>query len=173
MEIPVLSPNDVSMAQNAVIDDAMDGEIFFVDHFRQLSEYEEVAQIDISSYLSGKTNKQEALENYIDELTRHTEKARKTVQSINAQMIFHQNALKNVQIDIKNAQSEIESAYINRDSSGISNAIADLDEFVLVQQDHKYGQIFGQQITKEYQSVIVFSENKIQAMQANIPALVQ
>lgn len=172
-EIPILSPNDVSTAQNAVVRDAMDWEIFFVDIFRQLSEYEEVAKIDIPSYLSAKTDKQEALENYIDELARHTEKARITLQAVSSQITFHQNAFKNVQNDIKKAQAEIESAYINRNSSGIINAIADLDEFVLVQQDHKYGQIFGQQIIKEYQSVIQFSENKLQVMQANIPALVQ
>ncbi len=51
--------------------------------------------------------------------------------------------------------------------------LADLDEFVLVQQDHKYGQIFAEQITKEYQSVIQFSDNKLVVIQANIPALVQ
>lgn len=151
----------------------MDGEVFFSDNFRQLSEYEEIARIDIATYLAGKTNKQEALENYVEELTRHTEKAQATLQSLNSQILFHKNALQNTQTDIKNTQAKIETSYKDRDSTGIMDNIADLDEFVLVQQDHKYGQIFAQQIAKEYQSVITFSENKLRAIQANIPALAQ
>jgi hypothetical protein len=127
----------------------------------------------VPSYLKNKTNKQEALESYIDDLVKHTEKARATLQAITAQMLFHKNALQSTQSDIKNTQAAIEASYKNRDSSGIMDNIADLDEFVLVQQDHKYGQIFGQQIAKEYQDVITFSESKIQVLKANIPALVQ
>ncbi|MEI6711970.1 MAG: hypothetical protein WCK88_07570 [bacterium] len=172
-EIPVISTQDVVTAENAVVHDAMDGEVFFSDNFQQLSEYEEVAKIDIPTYLKGKMNKQDALENYIDQLTQHTEKAKATLQSITAQTLVHQSALQTVQTDIKNTQTKIEAAYKNRDSSGIMNSIADLDEFVLIQQDHKYGQIFGQQIVKEYQNVIQFSENKLQVIKANMPALVQ
>lgn len=172
-EIPVMSPNDVAVAGGAIVHDAMDGEIFFSDNFQQLSEYEEVARIDVPSYLKNKTNKQEVLESYIDELIKHTEKARATLQAITAQMLFHKNALQSTQSDIKNTQAAIEASYKNRDSSGIMDNIADLDEFVLVQQDHKYGQIFGQQIAKEYQNVITFSESKIQVLKVNIPALVQ
>jgi hypothetical protein len=173
LEIPVMSPNDVATAQNAIVYDAMSREIFFVDIFQQLTEYEEVARIDIPNYLKGKTNKQEALENYIDELVRHTEKAKTTLLSLNSQTLFHTNALKNIQTDIKNTQLNVETSYYNRDSGSMMNAIADLDELVLMQQDHKYGQIFGQQISKEYQFAIGFSENKLQVIQANIPALVQ
>lgn len=173
LEIPIISPDDVATAQNAIVYDAMSREVFFVDIFQELTEYEEVAGIDIPNYLQGKPNKQEALENYIDDLVRHTEKAKATVQSLNSQTLFHTNALKNVQTDIKSTQTAIETAYINRDSAGIIDAIADLDEYVLIQQDHKYGQIFSQQMSKEYQSVIQFSENKLQIIQANIPALVQ
>ncbi len=50
-EIPVLSPNDIATAENAIIHDALDGEVFFSDHFRKLSEYEEVARLDIITYL--------------------------------------------------------------------------------------------------------------------------
>ncbi len=172
-EIPVMSPNDVSMAQNAIIRDAMDGEVFFSEHFRQLSEYEEVASIDIPSYLKGKSDKQEALEYYIAELTRHTEKAKVTVQTISAQALVHKNALQSNQTDIKNTQIAIEKSYNERNSTGIIDNIARLDEFVLVKQDHTYGQIFDQQVIKEYQSVIQFSEVKIQVLQANMPALVK
>lgn len=172
-EIPIISPNDVVTVENAVIHDAMDGEVFFSDNFQQLSEYEEVAKIDIPTYLKAKINKQDALENYIDELTRYTEKAKSTLQSINAQALVHKSALQTVQTDIKNTQAKIESSYKNRDSTSIMNNIADLDEFILIQQDHKYGQIFDQQIASEYQSIIQFSENKLQVLKANIPALVQ
>jgi hypothetical protein len=173
MEIPIISPKDVSVAQNAIVYDAMNREIFFVDIFRQLNEYEEVARIDIATYLKGKSNTKEALDFYIDELVQHTERAKKTLQSLNAQKLYHTNALQDVQTDIQNSQIKIEKAYTDRDSGSIMNAVADLDEFVLIQQDHKYGKIFGQQITKEYQSVLKFSENKLQAIQSNIPALVQ
>gem|GEM_PF-2641271 len=79
-EIPIISPGDVALAENAVVRDAMDGEVFFSDKFQQLSEYEEVAQIDIPNYLKVKSNKQESLEIYIDELAQRTEKARATLQ---------------------------------------------------------------------------------------------
>ena len=92
---------------------------------------------------------------------------------MNAQILFHKNALKNTQNDIKLMQSKIESSYKNRDSTSMSQNIADLDELVLTQQDHKYGSILHQQIANEYQSVIKFSENKLQAISANIPALVK
>lgn len=173
LEIPIISPKDVATAGNAIVYDAMNREVFFVDIFQQLNEYEEVAGIDIPNYLKGKTNKLEALENYIDELVRHTEKAKETLKSLDSQTLFHTNALKNTQIAVKNTQTQVETAYKNRDSGSIMNAIADLDELVLTQQDHKYGQIFGQQISREYKTVMLFAENKLQVIQANIPALVQ
>lgn len=172
-EIPVISPDDIATAGNAVVRDALDGEVFFSDHFQQLSAYEEVARIDIAQYLQGKTDRKEALESYIDELEKHTEKARITLQSLNGQILFHKNALKNVQTDIKNTQARIEASYKDRNSTGIMDTVAELDEFTLVQQDHKYGQIFAEQISKEYQGVLQFSENKLQVIKANIPALVQ
>lgn len=173
IEIPVMPPSDISMVENAVIRDAMDGEVFFSEYFQQLSEYEEVASIDIPAYLKIKSDKQSALEYYITELTRHTEKAKLTVQAISSQASIHQNALQSNQIDIKNTQVAIEKSYSERNSSKIMDNIARLDELVLVKQDHTYGQIFDQQIVKEFQSVIQFSEAKIQVLQTNIPALVK
>lgn len=35
-EIPVISPNDVVIAEEAVIHDALDGEVYFSHHFQQL-----------------------------------------------------------------------------------------------------------------------------------------
>ncbi len=127
----------------------------------------------MSTYLKGKPNKQDALEVYTDELTLRTEKAKQSLQKAQAQVLFHKNALQNVQNDIKNTQDKIETAYTDRNSTAITDAIADLDELTLIQQDHKYGQIFAQQIVKEYQSLIDFSEKKLEVIQANMPALTQ
>lgn len=127
----------------------------------------------MSTYLKGKTNKQDALELYTDDLTLRTETAKQSLQKTQAQVLFHKNALQSVQNDIKNTQNRIETAYAERNSTAITDAIADLDELILIQQDHKYGQIFAQQIAKEYQSLIDFSEKKLEAIKANIPALTQ
>lgn len=106
-------------------------------------------------------------------MSRHVEKARNTLQSLNSQILLHKNALQSTQSDIKSTQAKIEGSYKDRDSNSIMDHIASLDEFILVQQDHKYGKIFAEQIAQEYQSVIKFSENKLQIIQANIPALSQ
>jgi len=172
-EIPVNLPIDVSTAQTAIIRDAMDGEVFFSDHFQQLSEYEEIARIDIPKYLDAKKDRQAAIEYYIEELTSHSQKASTTLQAINAQTLVHKNALTSTQADIKNTQAKIEQAYLDRRSSAIMDNIAQLDELTLVQQDHKYGQIFGQQIASEYEKLIKFSDTKLTLLKANIPALVQ
>lgn len=172
-EIPVTLPADVSVVQTAVIRDAMDGEVFFSDHFQKLSEYEEIARIDIPEYLTAKKDRQAALEYYIEELTNHTQKATITLQAINAQALMHKNALTSTQTEIKDTQTKIEQSYQNRNSSAIMDGIAQLDELVLVQQDHKYGQIFGQQIASEYQNLMTFSQAKITVLKANMPALVQ
>jgi len=172
-EIPVNLPADVSTAETALVRDALDGEVFFSDHFRELSEYEEVARIDIPPYLNAKTDRQAALEYYIEELTRHTKKASNSLQAINAQILVHKNALTSTQTDIKNTQAKIEQSYRDRNSTAIMDGVAELDELILVQQDHKYGQVFGQQIASEYQNLIQFSEAKLAVLQANMPALVQ
>lgn len=166
-------PADVSTAQTAIIRDALDGEVFFSDHFRELSEYEEIARIDIPAYLDVKKDRQAALEYYIEELTNHSKRAYTTLQAINAQALSHKDALTSTQADIKNIQAKIEQSYRDRNSSAIMDNIAQLDELTLVQQDHKYGQIFGQQIASEYEKLLNFSETKLTVLKANIPALVQ
>jgi hypothetical protein len=155
------------------VHDAMEREVFFSDYFQQLSTYEEIARIDIPTYLESKADKEYALESYIEQLETHTDKAYTTLGILDKQAVFHKDALQNVQNDIKDVQAKIEASYRERNSSEIINNIALLDEFVLVQQDHKYGQIFHQQLAKEYKSVIQFSENKLQVIKANIPAIVQ
>lgn len=172
-EIPILSPQDVIVAGNAVVKDGMNNEIFFTDIFQQLTEYEEVAGLDINTYLDGKTEKNKALNVYIDSLKNHTDNAKKTYQVIQSQTELHRNALKNVQGEIKNLQINIEWSFRERNSSGIMNGISDLDELALIQQDHLYGQLFGQQIMREYQSVIKYSDKKLELIQANISALTQ
>lgn len=172
-EVPIKLPEDVSTAETAIIRDALDGEVFFSDHFRELSEYEEIAGIDVPAYLNVKKDRQAALEYYIGQLSEHTQKAITTLRAINAQALIHKNALVGTQTDIKNTQAKIEQAYRDRSSSGIMDGIAQLDELLLVQQDHKYGQIFGQQIAGEYQNLIQFSDEKLTVIKANTPALVQ
>lgn len=41
-EIPVIDPNDVALAEDAVVQNGMDTQIFLSDTFQQLSEYTEV-----------------------------------------------------------------------------------------------------------------------------------
>ena len=172
-EIPVNLPSDVSTAQTAIIRDSLDGEVFFSDYFRELSEYEEIAHIDISTYLDAKKDRQAALDSYIEDLITHSQKAYTTLQAVNAQAIVHKNALTSTQSDIKSVQAKIERSYHDRNSTAIMDSIAQLDELVLVQQDHIYGQIFNQQIASEYDTLIKFSDAKLTVLKANIPALVQ
>ncbi len=42
-EIPVISPNDIAMAEDSVVQNGMDTQIFLSDTFQQLSEYTEIA----------------------------------------------------------------------------------------------------------------------------------
>lgn len=172
-EIPVNLPADVATAEIAIVRDAMDGEVFFSLHFRELSEYEEVARLDILTYLEAKTDRQTALEYYVDELTRYTKKAEATLQAITTRALVHKNALASIQTDIKNTQATIEKSYRERNSSAIMDGIAQLDELILARQDHTYGQLFDQQIAQEYQNLMKFSIEKLKVIQVNMPALVQ
>ncbi len=168
-----MSPDDVAVAEDAVVRDGMDSEVFFADVFQNLTEYEEIATINIADYLKTKTNKQDALESYLDELSQQMQKAQITLQKLQAQSTFHKTALQNIQTDIKNTQTRIESAYTDRNSTAIVDGMADLDELVLQKQDHIYGQLLNQQLAREYQSVITFAQKKWDIIRANMPAFVQ
>lgn len=161
------------IAQEAAIYDALDGQVFFSHHFEQLTEYEEIAWLDILVYINSKTNKQEALYTYLDRLKYVTDQARQTLKNLLDQATMHKNALTTVQSEIKNTQQQIETAYSERNSNALMDAVAHLDELMLVQQDHKYGQVFAQQTATQYQKIIQFSEKKMQIIEANIPALSQ
>lgn len=88
-QIPVDLPADVSIVQDALMRDALGGGVFFSDHFAQITEFTEVANLDIVSYLSGKSDREGALDYYIDTLDGHIQSAKQTNATLQSQITFH------------------------------------------------------------------------------------
>lgn len=107
-EIPVNLPADVSVVQEALIQDGISGVGFFDEHFPRISEFTEILNIDVVSYLRIHPDKQNALENYINQLEEKTNESREALNVLNQLNTLHSNTLPGIQSEIKNTQVAIE-----------------------------------------------------------------
>ena len=99
--------------------DGFGGESFFQEHFQRVSEFSEVANIDVVSYLRVHPDRIVALDNYIQQLNDKKEEAKVAVATLTQLKDFHTNAATTSQADIKNAQSAIEQSYLQKNGEDI------------------------------------------------------
>lgn len=120
-EIPVTLPADVAIVQEALIQDGISGVGFFDEHFPLISELTEILNIDVVSYLRLHPDKQNALENYINQLEEKKNESEEAMNALNQLNALHSSTLPGIQSEIKNTQAAIESSYNNRDGVSIMN----------------------------------------------------
>ncbi len=172
-DIPVSLPQDVAPVQAALMRDGDLGENFFDEHFRFLSEFNEITNLNLVEYLRLHTDKKDSLDTYIQKLDEKKEEAKIVVNSLSQLHDFHNNAYNTVQTDIKNTQNNIEQAYKNQNSAEIIQWITHLEELHVEEQEHKNIVLFTQRISLEYARLITLSEKKLVIMRANTEALAE
>ncbi len=172
-DIPVNLPQDVAPVQAALMHDSALGENFFDEHFRFLSEFTEIVNLDLIAYLHLHADKKDSLDTYIQKLDTKKEEAKVVVNSLSQLHDFHNNAYATVQTNIKNAQNAIEQSYKSQNSAEIMQGIAHLEELHVEEQEHKTIVLFTQRIALEYTRLITLSEKKLVIIRANTEALAQ
>lgn len=172
-DIPVHLPQDVNPVQNALMRANTLWENFFDEHFRFLSEFSEIANLNLVEYLRLHTDKKDSLDTYIQKLDEKIEEAKLINNSLSQLHDFHNNAYTTLQTDIKNAQNTVEQAYKNQNSNDIMQWITHLEELHIEEQEHKNIVIFTQRIALEYSRLITLSEKKLVIIRANTEALAQ
>jgi hypothetical protein len=169
-EIPVDLPRDVSVVQDALMQDSRSGS-FFDEHFTRMSELTELLNIDIANYLSLRADKTEALEAYISRLEEKKQESEDAYVSLGQLNTLHTNALKSTTAEIKNTQIQIESSYNNRDGESIMEYVTQLEELHIQEQEHSTISTFATRVGKEYKALIDASSQKIIVLRANIEPL--
>lgn len=169
-EIPVDLPRDVSIVQDALIQDSRTGS-FFDEHFTRISELTELLDINVVNYLSLHQDKAEALEAYISQLEEKKLEAEDAYSSLGQLNTLHTNARTGARADIVNMQKQIESAYNDRDSESIMEYVTQLEELHIQEQEHNTISTFAIRVGKEYKALIDAASEKIIVLRANIEPL--
>jgi hypothetical protein len=172
-EIPVNLPADVAVVQQAIVQDGISGVGFFEEHFPRISELTELLNIDVVAYLRIHPDKQNALENYINQLEEKKNESEEAVNALNQLNSLHANTLPGIQSEIKNKQAAIESSYNNRDSGSIMNQLSDLEELHIQEQEHTNVVVFTSRIAAEYNALITAANQKLTVLRANMAPLIQ
>lgn len=168
--IPVELPADVSVVQDALLQDSRDGS-FFDEHFTRISELTELLNIDIVNYLSLHTDKTEALEAYIAQLEEKTQESIDAYVSLGQLNSMHTNARDGERQNIANVQVQIESAYNNRDGESIMEYVTQLEELHVQEQEHNTIATFALRVGKEYKVLTDLASQKLAVLRANIEPL--
>ena len=169
-EIPVNLPADVSLVQNALLQDSRDGS-FFSEHFTRISELTELLNIDVVNYLSFHQDKEEALESYIAQLEEKKAEADEAYAELGQLNTLHTNALQSTNAEIKNTQTQIETSYNERDGDSIMDYLTQLEELHIQEQEHQNISVFAIRVGKEYKALIDAAIQKISVLRANIEPL--
>lgn len=169
-EIPVDLPADVSLVQDALLRDGRDIS-FFSEHFTRISELTELLNLNVVNYLGFHQDKTEALESYISQLEEKKIESEEAYASLGQLNATHTNAQKSVALEIKNIQTQMESAYNNRNGDSIMEYLTQLEELHIEEQEHKNISVFSTRIGKEYKALIDASNQKISVLKANIEPL--
>ncbi len=172
-EIPVNLPADVPVVQEAIIKDGISGVGFFEEHFPRISELTEIVNIDVVSYLRLHPDKQNALENYINQLEEKKNESEEAMNGLNQLNALHTNALPSIQSEIKNKQNSIESSYNDRDGVAIIRSLSELEELRIQEQEHKNIIVFSARIAAEYNTLITAANQKLVVLRANMAPLIQ
>ncbi len=172
-DTPVNLPQDVPLVQTALMKDASVHENFFDEHFLFISEFSEIVKLDLIAYLRVHPDKKDSLNTYIEKLSEKTEEAKIIVNTLSQLHDFHTSAYTTLQADIKNTQNTIEKAYVDRNSSGITDGVDRLEELHVEEQEHKNVAIFAKRIALEYTNIITLAEKKLVIIRANIDALAE
>jgi hypothetical protein len=172
-EIPVNLPADVPLVQQAIVQGGISGVGFFEEHFPRISELTEILNIDVVAYLRIHPDKQNALENYINQLEEKKNESEEAMNALKQLNALHANTLPGIQSEIKNKQASIESSYNNRDGGSIMNQLADLEELHIQEQEHKNVVVFTSRIAAEYNTLITAANQKLTVLRANMAPLIQ